>query len=191
MQIDKDIWLQIEDGNELAYEKMYTYYYKRFYIYGRKITEHLDTIEDGIQEVMIYIWHNRSTLSGIKYPAAYFYTSFRNLLINKLKTQGEIVSDMFVREEAIDSAEDLIITKEEGLELKSKLKKATGFLTARQSEAIFLRFYEELSYEEVAEVLGITIKATYKIMARALSELREKYVHVFILFLQISHIFLN
>ena len=187
MHIDTDIWLQIEDGNELAYEKMYAYYYKRFYMYGRKITEHLDTIEDGIQEIMIYIWNNRSTLSGIKHPAAYFYTSFRNLLINKLKSQGEIVSDEFITEAATNSAEDLIITKEEGLELNSKLKKATGFLTARQSEAIFLRFYEELSYEEVAEVMGITVKATYKIMARALGELREKYVHLYILLFQLSH----
>lgn len=189
MQIDTEIWLQIEQGNEIAYEKMYAYYFKRYYIYGRKITEHLETIEDAIQEIMIYIWHNRSSLSGIKHPAAYFYTSFRNLLINKLRTRGEMVSDEFIHEETSNSAEDLIITNEESLQLNKKLKQAAGFLTARQSEAIFLRFYEELSYEEVAEVMGITVKATYKIMARALSELREKYVHFFILLLQLSHIF--
>lgn len=189
MEIDKDIWLQIETGNELAYEKMYAYYYKRFYIYGRKITVHLDTIEDAIQEIMIFIWHNRSSLSGIKHPAAYFYTSFRNLMVNKLKTRGQIVSDEFIKEETTASSEHSIISKEESIEIKTRLQKASGFLTARQSEAIFLRFYEELSYEEVAEVMGITVKATYKIMARALTELRNKYLHFFIFLFQLSRFF--
>lgn len=189
MEIDKDIWRQIETGNELAYEKMYGYYYKRFYIYGRKISLHVGTIEDAIQEIMILIWHNRSTLSGINHPAAYFYTSFRNLLINKLKSMGEIVSDEFIKEENMASSDHSMIRKEESNEISTRLEKASGFLTHRQNEAIFLRFYEELSYEEVAEVMGITVKATYKIMARALSELRSKYVHFFILLLQLSSYF--
>jgi RNA polymerase sigma factor (sigma-70 family) len=58
--------------------------------------------------------------------------------------------------------------------LTAKLKIAFEALTAHQREAIFLRFYQNLSYEEVAEVLNISIKATYKIMARSLSALKEK-----------------
>lgn len=46
-------------------------------------------------------------------------------------------------------------------------------LTARQREAVFLKFHENLSYEEIAEVMDISVKATYKLMAIALSELRD------------------
>lgn len=186
MQPDADIWLRIKNNDEAAYEEMYAYYYKRFYIYGRKITPLLDTVEDAIQEIMILIWQTRSTLSDIKSPSAYYYTSFRNLLISKLKLNGQLVSQEYLQEELSDSAEENFIVKEELFELDSKIKKATGFLTARQNEAIFLRFYEGLSYEEVAEVMGITVKATYKIMARALSELRDKYVHLLLLLFQVT-----
>lgn len=189
MQIERDIWAGIEAGDEKAYETMYTYYYRHFYIYGQKITLNLHLVEDSIQEIMITIWNNRATLSSIKFPAAYFYTSFRNLLIHKLKTQGVIVSDELIVEEISTSSEQSIISKEEKMELDARLKKASGFLTARQNEAIFLRFYEELSYEEVAEVMGITVKATYKIMARALSELKDKYVHLFILIWDLLHFY--
>lgn len=189
MQIDTEIWIQIQAGDEKAYEKMYTYYYRHFYIYGQKITQKLHLVEDSIQEIMIFIWNNRSTLSTIKFPAAYFYTSFRNLLVNKLKTQGVIVSDEYITEEISTFSELRMIGKEEELALNTRLKKASGYLTARQNEAIFLRFYEELSYEEVAEIMGITVKATYKIMARALSELKNKYVHLFILFLNLINLF--
>jgi RNA polymerase sigma factor (sigma-70 family) len=53
------------------------------------------------------------------------------------------------------------------------LQQALNTLTPRQREAIFLRFYEELSYEEIAGVLDISTKATYKIVARALLQLKR------------------
>ncbi|MEJ7830747.1 MAG: sigma factor-like helix-turn-helix DNA-binding protein, partial [Segetibacter sp.] len=54
-------------------------------------------------------------------------------------------------------------------------------LTPHQREAIFLRFYQTLSYEEVAETLNISVKATYKIIARSLSALKESML-IFIAF---------
>lgn len=57
-----------------------------------------------------------------------------------------------------------------------KLSKAFSELTPRQFEAIFLRFYMNQSYEQVAESMGITVKATYKLMARSLTELKNNYL---------------
>jgi RNA polymerase sigma factor (sigma-70 family) len=54
-----------------------------------------------------------------------------------------------------------------------KVQEGLKALTSRQKEAIFLRFYEGLSFEEVATVLHISVKATYKIMARSLESLRN------------------
>lgn len=71
------------------------------------------------------------------------------------------------------SVEQKIIAGEITNEKSLKLNKALKVLTSRQREAVFLRFYEGLSYEEVAVVLNITIKATYKILARSLSTLRN------------------
>lgn len=183
MEIDKDIWLLIEKGDEKAYERMYIYYYKHFHIYGLKITTHLSLIEDTIQEIMIYIWHHRDSLPSIAHPAAYFYTSFRNLLIKNLRAQDLMVSNEPLREDKEESHEHTMVHQEEHHEMKEQLDRATNHLTARQKEAVFLRFYEGLSYDEVAEIMGITVKATYKIMARTLSELKMKYVAMF-LFLQ-------
>jgi RNA polymerase sigma factor (sigma-70 family) len=57
--------------------------------------------------------------------------------------------------------------------LRQRLELALRGLTGRQREAIYLRFYEGLSYQEVADLLGISVKATYKMMARALLHLKE------------------
>ena len=63
----------------------------------------------------------------------------------------------------------------------AELEAALKLLTSRQLEAIFLRFYEGFTYEEVAEMLDITVKATYKIVARALAQLKENMLSQLIL----------
>ena len=68
-----------------------------------------------------------------------------------------------------------MIKKELDNELRIRLKTALASLTDRQREAIFLKFYEGLSYEEVSAIMNISTKATYKIMARALGMLKENF----------------
>lgn len=173
MQIDKQVWLKIAESDQQAYAGMYRFYYRRFYNYGRKFTDDDVLLEDTIQEVLLVIWDKRHALPSIDYPATYFYTSFRYTLLQKLKQQRRWVAGETAAEEPEFAADQTIIAKETEAGLNEQLQKALGTLTARQREAVFLRFYEGLPYEEVASVLSITTKATYKIMARALAQLKE------------------
>ncbi len=79
------------------------------------------------------------------------------------------------------SSEHVIVSNELNEELQIKLRKAIKTLTGRQLEAIFLMYYEDLSYKEVASILNISVKATYKIMARSLLALKEKFMILFII----------
>lgn len=176
MQAEKELWLRIGRDDQQAYGEVYRFYYKRFYNYGRKFSVDEPLIEDAVQEALLTIWDKRSTLASIEYPATYFYTSFRYLLFERLKQKHRILSGDPVTEEPEFSIDQVIVARETDQALKEQLHKALATLTPRQREAIFLRFYEGLSYEDVATVLNITPKATYKIMARALSQLRENMV---------------
>ena len=71
------------------------------------------------------------------------------------------------------SIDSILIQKETAIALKLQLEKGLHQLTERQREAIFLRFYEGLSYLEISRIMDISVKATYKIMARALSGLKD------------------
>jgi RNA polymerase sigma factor (sigma-70 family) len=79
-----------------------------------------------------------------------------------------------------------MIESEHSQQMKIKLEKALDNLTNRQREAVFLRFFEELTYEEVARLMQITIKALYKIIARALENLREAFRSLLVLFMLIN-----
>ena len=63
------------------------------------------------------------------------------------------------------------------MKMKKKLQQTVGDvlnkLPARQQEIIFLRFYEGLSYEEIADVMGIQLSSTYKLLYKALENLQQ------------------
>jgi RNA polymerase sigma factor (sigma-70 family) len=86
------------------------------------------------------------------------------------------------------SIEQVLIDKEQLYEVHINLNKAVKKLTERQKEAIFFLFYENLSYEEVAHILTISTKATYKLVARALGDLRSIYKQTTVFLLSLTAI---
>lgn len=180
--MDNPVFQHIMNGDIDAYSGLYKEYYKRFYNYGRKFTSNTYLIEDSIQEVFLDLWNRRGKLSHVDSPNFYLYSSFRYVLIRKIKQHEKIVFNQSAEEEYEFSSEHVIVGNELSEELQIKLKKAIKTLTGRQLEAIFLMYYEDLSYKEVAAILNISVKATYKIMARSLLALKEKFTIFFVLF---------
>src|SRR5258707_10765547 len=59
-------------------------------------------------------------------------------------------------------------------ELQAAIEKAITLLPETQRMAIVLRRYEELSYEEIADVLDLSVPAVKSLLFRARTELRER-----------------
>jgi RNA polymerase sigma factor (sigma-70 family) len=178
-QIEPRIWEACKAGNKNAYSIIYTAWYGRLFNYGRKFTSDEQLIEDSIQEIFTRFWFQRQKLKSVNELQGYLLVSFRNQLLKAIqharstKYSGtELNGENFELEVSIDQ---VMINADHMYEQKVNLKQALEKLTAHQKEAIFLKFYGDLSYEEIAQVFGISTKATYKLVARAIAELRETY----------------
>ncbi len=172
--MEEEYWRHIEQGDREAYSKTYILYYKKLYNYGRKFTTDIVLIEDAIQETFLMLWARREKLATIKSPAGYLFFSFRNGLFSKLKKAAKVQAHSDEADAGMEFGADyVIINRENDAIQKQQLETAIKSLSSRQREAIFLRFYEGLSYEEVAEIMAISVKSTYKIMARALHQLKD------------------
>src|SRR3546814_8272161 len=66
-----------------------------------------------------------------------------------------------------------MIRDEQREENSRKIARAMTELTAHQREFIFLRFYQQLSYEEISSIMDISVKAVYKLAARAIHRSEE------------------
>ncbi|WP_300602935.1 RNA polymerase sigma factor [Niabella sp.] len=167
-------WTGIEVGDKDAYSNAYRKLYERFYNYGIKLIADSGLVEDVIQEILMMLWVNREGLRSIKNPDGYYYVLFRRALSKRVASLAKTRAIDSAAFEPEFAADVVFIKQETDQALKEKLTTAINTLSPRQREALFLRFYEGFSYEETASILGISVKATYKLMARSLLTLRDK-----------------
>lgn len=169
-------------GDIDAYSVLYKEYYRKLYNYGHKFSNDTGLVEDSIQEIFFDLWSRKDKLKNIEALNSYLYSSFRYIVIKKMKEQRKLaLGEEETKDENIEfSIENVIIEREQTTLDKKRLENAFRHLTSRQYEVIFLRYYEKLSYPEVAAILRISVKATYKIMARSLAALKDN-IRLFLL----------
>ncbi|PJJ85074.1 RNA polymerase sigma factor [Mucilaginibacter auburnensis] len=172
---DQYLWASFLKGDPQAYENMYSQYYQNLYSYGVRKTNHPDLVRDCIQDLFVHLWTNRANLRQTDNVKYYLLASLRNFLVKASmqndKRQGvSLDADMpFTMD--FDPEMILLLKEKEGQRSKM-IVEALEQLTDRQKEAIYLRYFEELSYDEVAELMNISVKGAYKLVYRALEVLK-------------------
>jgi RNA polymerase sigma-70 factor (ECF subfamily) len=135
-------------------------------------------VEDVAQQVFIRVWKSANRYV----PRAKFTTWLlkitRNLVFNELRRskrhahvpiQPDPESELPVKETAPAPDESLLEA-----ELQRKIDEAIQALPETQRMAVVLRRYQDLSYEEIGEVLELSVPAVKSVLFRARTELRER-----------------
>jgi RNA polymerase sigma factor (sigma-70 family) len=170
-----DVWASFLNGDQNALKQIYLDHHKALFQYGMRMLLDEEACRDCIHNLFVKIWTNRKSLrytDNIKY---YLISALRNEIINyKTKENRYDHQPLNVEEFMLDfSVESAYIRKEEANEQTKKMADAMNQLTARQKEIIYLRFFEELDYDQIAEMMDITVKGAYKLSARAIDALKE------------------
>ncbi|MBC6609471.1 sigma-70 family RNA polymerase sigma factor [Hymenobacter sp. BT507] len=163
------LWNLFKQGDWSAYTALYDQHFTPLNNYGYKFTKNVTLIEDAIQDLFIGLWTNRQNLSTPVSVKNYLYKSLRNILLRKAQNQSrfvEISDDNSIPFEV--SFDQYIIVGEEEKELRTKVNFFLTKLPPRQQEIIFLRFYEDFDYQEIADIMGITVSSAYKLLYKAL-----------------------
>lgn len=176
-KIDSDIWKLFKQGDKKALDYVFEKYVRLLYAYGSKITRNTSIVEDSIQDLFVELWHRRESLSDVTSIKFYLLKSLRRKIIRNVAKINEIAIDDSKLEdyelEVEFSHEFKIIQDQVSLEQRDKLFKALSLLTKRQREAVYLKFYEKVSYEEIAEIMNLGIKSTYNLIGKAIDILRN------------------
>ena len=115
----------------------------------------------------------------IQNPKFYLLRALRNQLIDTYKLKrnysevltGEITDELPYKIKI--TVEDEIIAAEEQAEVSQKVDEILSILTERQREIIYLRYMQECSYEEIAEIMQISVPACRKLLYRTLLKLKH------------------
>lgn len=174
LKSDSVLWKEFLQGDIVAYEHIYRTYLPTLYNYGCKICPEESVVLDSIQELFITLLEKRTNLSETDSIKFYLLKSLKTTLIRTLENQKkrkdkENKAAFEVSFYFDDNCDNSI--QEGQIE---KLKQALGGLSPRQKEAITLRFYDNLSFDEIGEIMNIEVSSVYKILYKAIDNLHQK-----------------
>ena len=75
---DFDIWNSFLKGEEDAFDKIYSFYYKNLYEYGMRKYNNEIIVQDAIQNLFVRLWANRKGLSKTTNIKYYLFSSLKN-----------------------------------------------------------------------------------------------------------------
>lgn len=170
------LWDYFRKGDEFSFRRIYDLYYESLLNYGLKFSPNTELAEDAVQDLFIKLWTNRKNINATASVKNYLYKSFRRIIIRKVSASPVYVTAATEEELNFEfqmAHDEILMEKEQLLEIRSALQHALDAMTGRQKEMIYLRFYEDLSYDEIADLMDITTKGAYKLVYRALDKLRD------------------
>lgn len=172
--IELQLWNSLRRGEQSALQKLYLTYYKGLLQYGVKFTTDRDILKDSINSTFLYFWEKRETLAEANHVGNYIFKSYQRQLAKDLKTKHPFESLSTVDPASSTDIEDFkfVILQEENHRM-SALKAAILKLPKRQRELISLRYYEGLSYDEIAIKTDLTKRAVYNQIHTAINSLKK------------------
>jgi RNA polymerase sigma factor (sigma-70 family) len=177
------LWKDIQSGNKVAFSHLYENYFDHLFSYGKKINYDVGLIEDCIQDVFVDMWKYKSNINIKNSLKFYLFRSLKNKMLHGLKRQGKIQycdeneQEYLLVDRSLSVQEQLIAAQSEA-QTNKMLECYVASLTKRQKEAVYLKFYQELTYDEISEIMGVSVNAAYNIISKAIANLRSKFTIV-------------
>ncbi|SDK22208.1 RNA polymerase sigma factor, sigma-70 family [Catalinimonas alkaloidigena] len=182
------LWDQFRNGDNTAYETMYHRYVEELYSYGLRFAAHdPELVLDCIQDLFVYLWQRRDHLGptgSIKY---YLFKALRRRLDRRLHRPlsfaffGALQAGHELKLSLSHEAEQVAHEWEEDhtRQLMTEIER----LPSDQKEAVMLRYFEELTPQEIADVLAVSPRTVYRLLDRAVESLRNYFLLELMLFL--------
>jgi RNA polymerase sigma-70 factor, ECF subfamily len=156
-----------------AFKKLLQLYQKPLYFHIRNIVLNHDDADDVLQNTFIKVFSNISKFKGDSKLYSWLYRIATNealtFLQQKAKKSG--ISNEELQSKAINNLESDVYF--EGNEIELKLQKAIAILPEKQQLVFKMKYFEEMKYEEMSEILSTSVgalKASYHIATKKIEE---------------------
>jgi RNA polymerase sigma-70 factor (ECF subfamily) len=166
---EQDLLGRIREGDPASLEELYARTRDRLFTVLRRLGADPDTAEDLVHEAYLRLWSRREQLPSVTAPLAYLCTTARNLWVNHTRHRSFLrrMLDGFARRKTPARREMPTIDRED-------IDRALSALDDATREVFTLQRFGGLSYREIAEAQGVSLKTVEARMKRAFDELRLK-----------------
>lgn len=165
--------LKHKDSQAKAFEVLLDTYKERLYWHIRRIVLDHNDADDVLQNTFIKVFNHIDGFKGESKLYSWLYRIATNEALTFLKSKSKKlgIGDDDIQERMIDRLEADVYF--EGDEIQLKLQRAIATLPERQKLVFNMKYYDELKYNEIAEILGTSVgglKASYHLAVKKLEE---------------------
>ena len=176
---DPALWQRIREDDESALEALYKRHYQILYRYGLKLAKEKEIAQDCVQELFFQLWNRRDKLKEVQSVRFYLMKWLKREIVRTLndKHSGNHLVTLDDETEYVGLAvEDLFEKKEVSSHNAIQVRKALESLTPREREVIYMRFFLELTYEEICSAMNLSYQVVMNYVHRALKSLRSNNI---------------
>jgi len=162
LENDRDLVerLQKSETRNAAFRELMSLYQEKLYSHIRRMVGNHSDADDVLQNTFIKIYRYIHKFKGDSKLYTWVYKIASNEALNHLNKKSKMQSVTFEPRHAETAFEQ----GPEGDEIAIKLKKALATLPDKQRQVFDLKYFEEMKYEEIAEITGTSVgglKASY------------------------------
>jgi len=164
-----------QSGDIVAFEGLFRQYEKLVFRTAYLVTGSREAAEDALQEVFFSVWKSRHTYDPSKGKLT---TWLHRITVNQCSRGKARKAPAALEEKGVDlpemkhshQPEDVLINKLE----YDRLLRAMDALDAKQRSILVLRYFNDLSYQEIAEALEIPLGTVKSRLNQSLRYLKEQ-----------------
>lgn len=153
------------------YSQLFTTYYPELLRFGRRLVGDDYLVEESIQETFLYFYERGTDLASVDNQRAYLYTAFRRRL---LKQKAATLSSSQLSTDIRFDVADLQAPLTDEPDAREKVTALLNTLPWRQREAVYLKYFNQLTAREISEVMGIQPQVVSNTIYKALKKLRDQ-----------------
>jgi len=167
------LWESFRKGDKDAFAALFREYYGTLYRFGNKFTTDTELLEDCIQELFIELWQAKSQTPVLSVKA-YLLKSLKYKLLKAFRKNGKVLPIYDNGDMPFElSHETFLIHQQENDQRRQEVIRALERLSHRQKEIIYLKYYQNLSYEEVSEIMNINYQVARNLLYQAIKSLKN------------------
>lgn len=172
---ENKLWQRFRAGDVSAFQTLMTDYFRVLFRYGTRFSKDREFIKDSIQDLFLYLWEHRSSLRADVAIKPYLLVSLRRYMHRNGPSTAfsDEFTDMTHPFDFTFSVEEQYIQEEALLNQIRQTKQLLDILPRRQKEVIYLKFFQELERDQIAEVMAIAPQTVSNLMQLAFKQLRE------------------
>lgn len=164
---------RLRDGNKEALFSMMSLYYDDLFRYGIKFTADKDLTKDIIGQFFLHIWDHRERFAAAENIRNYLIVSYKRFLIHYLKKISRQLNIPHNDSNTFEYPyEEYIIAWQDKECTRKLLLEIIQSLPPREKQLVEMRFYQQLSFEQIAEKTSLSIRTVYNKLHEALKRIR-------------------